>query len=104
MERSRQQTLSGWGRFGQATCAVYRPHKRSAVAGILAGEGSLIARGLGRSYGDQALNGGGGVIDHTRLDRMLEFSEGELTCEAGISLAAVLRTFLPRGGVVRRST
>ena len=52
-----------------------------------------------RSYGDAALNGGGRVIDMTRLDRMLGFDggTGELTVEAGAMLGDIARAFAPRG-------
>ena len=101
MEPSVTRALSGWGRFPVETCRLYRPEKRAALAEILAsrGESSWIARGLGRSYGDAALNAGAGVISFARLDRLLDFDPetGVLDCEAGTSLEAILRFFLPRG-------
>jgi FAD/FMN-containing dehydrogenase len=82
-------------------CRLYRPEKRSALAELLASkaEPSWIARGLGRSYGDAALNAGAGVISFTRLNRFLAFDSatGVLECEAGVSLAEILDCFLPRG-------
>ena len=60
---------------------------------------SLISYGMGRSYGDAPLNAQGGVICHSRLNRFLAFDaqSGVLECEAGVSLAEILRYFLPRG-------
>ena len=93
--------LSGWGRFPVETCRLYRPEKRAVLAEILASrcEPSWIARGLGRSYGDAALNAGAGVISFERLNRFLAFDPetGVLDCEAGTSLEEMLRYFLPRG-------
>ena len=93
--------LGGWGRFPLARCHVFRPERRAAVAEILAAKSAptFIARGLGRSYGDAALNADGGVIAHDRLDRVLAFDAGRgvLHCEAGVSIADVLRWWLPRG-------
>ncbi|MEB3223604.1 MAG: FAD-binding oxidoreductase [Candidatus Sericytochromatia bacterium] len=95
------QDLSGWGRHPRLTCQVYRPERRADVGQLLAspGAGTWIGRGLGRSYGDAALNAEGAVMVTTRLDRMLAFDEdtGVLVCEAGVSLAVIIETFLPRG-------
>ncbi|MEB3285511.1 MAG: FAD-binding oxidoreductase [Candidatus Sericytochromatia bacterium] len=82
------------------TCPVTRPERRRELSQILASQnGAYIARGLGRSYGDQALNTDGGVILMTRLNRMLSFDEttGVLVCEAGVTLAEIIEVFLPRG-------
>jgi FAD/FMN-containing dehydrogenase len=58
-----------------------------------------VSHGLGRSYGDAALNRDGGVLWHRRLNRLLSFEEssGVLECEAGTSSAEILQYFLPRG-------
>jgi decaprenylphospho-beta-D-ribofuranose 2-oxidase len=93
--------LSGWGRFPVETCRLYRPEKPSVLPGILGSSEnpSCVARGLGRSYGDAALNRDGAVISFTRLDRFLSFdaATGTLECEAGVSFEDVIRHFLPRG-------
>jgi FAD/FMN-containing dehydrogenase len=98
---SSTQRLSGWGRYPAEDCAVFRPEKRRTVAEILESEQQphYIARGLGRSYGDTAVNGGGGVLSTVRLNRMLAFDDdtGILECEAGVSLAEIVSVFLPRG-------
>jgi decaprenylphospho-beta-D-ribofuranose 2-oxidase len=60
----------------------------------------LIARGLGRAYGDAAQNAGGGVIDMTAHDRVISFVDGVITVEAGISLGAVIAEVLPAGWFV----
>ena len=59
----------------------------------------LVARGLGRSYGDAAQNGGGGVVRCTHLDRILELdvAKGTCTVEAGVSIEMLMRVFLPLG-------
>jgi FAD/FMN-containing dehydrogenase len=101
MEPFAVQKLSGWGRFPVEECRLFRPEKRRLLAPLLASgqERSFIPRGLGRSYGDAALNGGGGVLDYTRFNRMLAFDPetGVLECEAGVSLAEILEVFVPRG-------
>jgi len=93
--------LSGWGRYPVESCHVFRPEKRSEVAATLASglEPSYIPRGLGRSYGDAALNENAGVIWHILLNRFLSFdsASGVVECESGVSLAEIIQYFLPRG-------
>lgn len=95
------QTLSGWGRYTPQACHVYRPERTRLIESILRGgsQQHYIARGLGRSYGDTSLNEGGGVIDFTRLNRMMYFDPATsiLECEAGVSLEEILDVFVPRG-------
>jgi len=83
------------------TCRVFRPEKRSSLEEIVASdvEPSYIARGLGRSYGDAALNHRGGVILFERLNRLIAFdpATGVLECEAGVTLAEILELAVPRG-------
>ena len=68
------------------------------VARLVTGGTSLIARGNGRGYGDCALNPTA-TLSLLGLDRMLAFDPGagHLTCEAGVLLADVVATFVPRG-------
>lgn len=75
-------------------------HGQSGQSGLNETAGSrVLAHGLGRSYGDCALNDGGLLLKTRRMNRYLSFDEstGELSCEAGVSLAEVLRDFGPRG-------
>jgi decaprenylphospho-beta-D-ribofuranose 2-oxidase len=60
----------------------------------------VIARGLGRAYGDAAQNAGGAVIDMTTHDRILSFHDGVVSVEAGISLGALISHVLPQGWFV----
>ena len=63
----------------------------------------MIARGNGRSYGDPALSRGL-TLSMAGLDRMLSFdaTTGTLVAEAGVLLADIIATFLPRGWFPRR--
>ncbi|GIV20324.1 MAG: oxidoreductase [Armatimonadota bacterium] len=93
--------VTGWGRYPRALCHLYRPERVGEVVGTLqhAEPNGFLPRGLGRAYGDAALNSEGGIILMERIDRFLAFDEstGVVRCEAGVSLADIISTFLPRG-------
>jgi FAD/FMN-containing dehydrogenase len=90
--------LSGWGRYPRIDCRVVAPGSSRAVAGALGHAGPSIARGMGRSYGDSALNRNA-VIDMRGVSRFLAFdpATGVLEAEAGVVLGDIIATFLPRG-------
>lgn len=90
--------LTGWGANYRAACELKEPETPAELARQLDRRG-VCARGLGRSYGDPAVNSGGRVVGMTRLDRYLGFDEstGTLHCESGVSLEQIIRDFVPRG-------
>ncbi|MET0134885.1 MAG: FAD-binding oxidoreductase [Kibdelosporangium sp.] len=95
------RTLAGWGRTAPSTARVVVP---STVADVVeavrsADERGVIARGLGRAYGDPAQNAGGLVIDMTGLDRVHSINADAATVDtdAGVSLDTLMRRLLPFG-------
>jgi len=90
--------LSGWGLYPRAQCQLVEPESLAELERGVDRHGT-IARGLGRSYGDAALNAGGQVLGLTRLDRYVEFDaeHGILRCEGGVSLERIIADFAPRG-------
>lgn len=101
LEGSRARDLSGWGRFPVERCREFRPRGEAELAELVARApaGGVISRGMGRAYGDAALNAEGLVLDQTSLDRFLGFDDrsGLLDVEAGATLADVVEHLLPRG-------
>lgn len=91
-----QAELSGWGRYPRSTSAVMRPERLGELKLV---SGGVIARGLGRSYGDAAINSGRSVILTERLNRFLAFdpTTGVLRSEAGATMGDILQTFVPKG-------
>lgn len=93
--------MSGWGNWPQLPCLAYRPEKRRDLDTILSNHpGTLIARGLGRSYGDASLGAGGTVLCE-RFDRFIAFDpdRGTLRAEAGVTLADILDVCAPQGWI-----
>jgi decaprenylphospho-beta-D-ribofuranose 2-oxidase len=98
MESARKKKLAGWGNYPTAESYALQPRNEEDVKGDLQ-KGKVIARGLGRSYGDQAVNEDKYVAICTKLDRFLRWDgeEGILECEAGVSLEEIISTFGPKG-------
>ena len=99
-----RRLLTGWGRTSPTAATVVAPETVDDVEDALEhpGRRGLIARGLGRSYGDAAQNAGGSVIDATPLDRVLDLDldRGMIRVEAGATFDALLRLLVPRGWFV----
>jgi decaprenylphospho-beta-D-ribofuranose 2-oxidase len=95
------RTLTGWGRTAPSRCFVRAVSSREDVIEALQGapRRGALARGLGRSYGDLAQNGGGLVLDMTGLDAVSRFDRatGTAVVEAGCSLSHLLEVSVPAG-------
>ena len=93
--------LSGWGNWRPQPCHVARPRNEDDLLGWLGSVAheSWIARGLGRSYGDAAVNAHGGVLLLEHYNHLLAFSPDEATidCQAGVTLGEILEVIVPRG-------
>jgi decaprenylphospho-beta-D-ribofuranose 2-oxidase len=96
-------TLTGWGRTAPSVADVVVASSRdverlAAIVKDLPVRGG-ITRGLGRSYGDPAQNGGGVVIrlaDRVQ-DVVVDDATGTATVPAGVSIDELLGVVVPRG-------
>lgn len=96
---NKREDIHGWGRAPVTECVSYRPEKQRELRRLLAsGNAHLIARGLGRSYGDAAMSPQG-VVRMERFDHYLDFDShhGIVHAQAGLSLAALMDFCIPRG-------
>ncbi|HEX4700101.1 MAG TPA: FAD-binding oxidoreductase [Actinomycetes bacterium] len=103
-EPGRPALLTGWGAATATHARLLPVRTEGDVLRVLTaapGRGA-IPRGLGRSYGDPALNAGGTVLDMTLMDRVLDLDQarGLLTVQAGASIDALARALLPLGWFV----
>ena len=109
--RSRRELLTGWGRTAPTAADVVHAVHPDIVDAAMAGSvesaaGShgrgLVARGMGRSYGDAAQNAGGTVLDATWLDAVhdVDLDAGLITVGAGVSLQTLMERFVPLGWFV----
>ncbi|WP_020663375.1 FAD-binding oxidoreductase [Amycolatopsis benzoatilytica] len=98
---TQRRTLTGWGRTAGTVADVLSTRDVEAIARAVASAGprGVIARGLGRSYGDPAQNAGGLVVDMTVLDRIhsIDPDSGLIDLDAGVSLDKLMREALPYG-------
>lgn len=103
-----RRSYTGWGRTAPTVARPVSVSRVDELAGLVAaaadrartgadGRG-LIARGLGRSYGDAAQNAGGTVLELAGLNEIGEIgADGSVSCGAAVSLDQLLARALPRG-------
>ena len=89
--------IHGWGRYPQQDAYLHTPTSFASLELITKQENSVLARGMGRSYGDSAsaLN----VLQTTYINHFIEFDKvtGKLTAEAGITLREILEVIVSSG-------
>ncbi len=93
--------LTGWGRTAPTTATVLSTPDVDLIAEVVrtAGPRGVIARGLGRSYGDPAQNAGGLVVDMSALNRIhhIDVDGAWADVDAGVSLDKLLRAAVALG-------
>ncbi|WP_237571939.1 FAD-binding oxidoreductase [Mycolicibacterium lacusdiani] len=93
--------LTGWARTAPTVARVLStPDPEVIVKAVTEADGrGVIARGLGRSYGDNAQNGGGVVVDMTALHQIHSMNRDShlVDVDAGVNLDQLMRAALPLG-------
>ena len=94
------QAFQSWGRYPPARQSTLQLRwAGDALPLPVTGGDTLLPYGQGRSYGDSCLNDGGTLLLTEGLDRFIHFDRagGLLRCEAGVTLAEILRLIVPQG-------
>lgn len=89
--------VTNWGNYPVIDASLHSPTSLDELKNIVAASPEVIARGMGRCYGDSALNST--IVSTLRLDHVLAFDEqsGTVSCEAGVRFSDLLDAFVPRG-------
>ena len=101
MSETTTRRLTGWARTAPTVAQVLSTPDPETIAKAVsrAGPRGVIARGLGRSYGDNAQNGGGLVVDMTALNRIhsINADDALVDVDGGVNLDQLMRAALPFG-------
>jgi decaprenylphospho-beta-D-ribofuranose 2-oxidase len=96
-----RERLTGWGRTAPSVAEVVTPEDEDGVVATMAGASAIIARGLGRSYGDAAQVGGGVALSNLGLGGVGPIDEdGRVSVGAGVSFDELLASSIPQGWFV----
>lgn len=89
--------VTGWARYPRVNANIKYCESVKECQQQMANCETVLARGMGRSYGDSALNNN--LISMLGLRHLLAFEPdtGQVRCEAGITLSELIDIFLPRG-------
>ena len=93
-----QTVLTGWGRTSKALATVRTPGSEEDLLGEFSSGESVIARGLGRSYGDAAQLSGGVVLSNRKFGGISAIdASGTVSVGAGVSVNELLAISIPQG-------
>jgi decaprenylphospho-beta-D-ribofuranose 2-oxidase len=107
---TRPVRLTGWGRIAPTRANLAAPATEAEAAALLrylaerpaSKSGTVIPRGLGRSYNNAAQSAGGVVVSTSRLNNIISLdpATGIVVAEAGVSLEQLMVAGLPHGWFV----
>ncbi|MEW5822320.1 MAG: FAD-binding oxidoreductase [Cyanobacteriota bacterium] len=93
----KSQKVTNWGNFPEIEASVSSFSSEKELKKLLTSSEEIIARGMGRCYGDSSLCKN--IISTLKYNRIIDFNEVEQTvcCESGVTLEDLLSIFVPRG-------
>src|SRR5258705_6772149 len=91
-----KSVVSNWSEFPVREAEIVSLRRKGEIE-LLLQQGDVIARGLGRCYGDASL--AQNIISTTHYNSILSFdpATGVIECQSGVSLSELLEVFVPRG-------
>ena len=92
--------ITGWGLHNPANVNILKPDSIEQLDNIIinSGKNSILARGLGRSYGDAAQIKDKSVFNLLAFDHIyLNKKEGLITAGSGVSIDSLLKKIIPEG-------
>lgn len=89
--------LHNWGNFPSINAEFLEPSSKEMMIKNFAKHSTLIARGMGRCYGDSALSDT--IFSTLKLNRFIHFDKekGMLHCESGATFDDILKLIVPNG-------
>lgn len=89
--------ITNWGKYPEIDAKVLHPGSIARAQALTNDLFPVIARGMGRCYGDSSLSKN--IVSTLKLNHLLEFdsSNGILTCESGVTFEDILNVFVPKG-------
>src|ERR1700733_3511578 len=96
-------TVLSWGRYPNSPQEVHavtwRDAARATWLDASREQGTTLAFGNGRSYGDSCLAASGHVVQTLPIDRLIaaDWQTGVLRAEPGVTLEQILNVAIPRG-------
>ena len=96
----REEIISGWGRSLFSKSKIYLPSNKSQIEEIIFDSPSknIIARGMGRSYGNPAQRNLGAVINLKLFNHIsIDYDQLKVTVGGGVTLDDLLKKIVPNG-------
>jgi decaprenylphospho-beta-D-ribofuranose 2-oxidase len=89
--------VMNWGNFPKVDAEIIRFRETNELLRHLETDKTVIARGLGRCYGDSSLNRN--IVSTLKYNRILHFdhSTGYMSCESGVTLQEILEICISKG-------
>jgi len=100
--RSESTRVMGWGRYNPADLTAYVPDALDELSSLRLPANDLIARGLGRSYGDAAQRTAGSALVTTECAAVdwVDKIAGVVRADAGATIGQIINRFAPKGWFV----